>query len=38
MFEIIGDGGVTSPKGFTAGATYAGLNTDRDTLDLGILF
>ena len=38
MFEIIGDGGVTSPKGFTAGATYAGLKTERDTLDLGILF
>jgi len=37
MFEIINDGGVTSPKGFSAGATYAGLKTERDTLDLGIL-
>jgi|TARA_Y100000996_G_scaffold360232_1_gene302560 glutamate N-acetyltransferase/amino-acid N-acetyltransferase len=37
MFEIINDGGVTSPRGFSAGATYAGLKTERDTLDLGIL-
>ena len=37
MFEIISEGGVTSPKGFSAGATYAGLKTERETLDLGIL-
>lgn len=37
MFEIISEGGVTSPKGFLAGATYAGLKTERETLDLGIL-
>ena len=38
MFEIINDGGITSPKGFSAGATYAGLKIDPETLDLGILF
>ena len=37
MFEIINEGGVTSPKGFSAGATYVGLKTERETLDLGIL-
>ena len=38
MLELVHDGGVTSPKGFLAGATYAGLKTlEEDTLDLGIL-
>ena len=37
MIELIKDGGVTSAKGFSAGATYAGLKTEYDTLDLGIL-
>ena len=38
MLELVHNGGVTSPKGFLAGATYAGLKTlEEDTLDLGIL-
>ena len=37
MIELIKDGGVTSAKGFSAGATYAGLKTESDTLDVGIL-
>ncbi len=38
IIELIQGGGVTSAKGFSAGATYAGLKTlDDDTLDLGIL-
>ena len=37
MIELIKGGGVTSAKGFSAGATYAGLKTEPDTLDLGIL-
>lgn len=38
MIELIQDGSVTSAKGFTAGATYAGLKTQEDgVLDLGIL-
>jgi glutamate N-acetyltransferase/amino-acid N-acetyltransferase len=37
--EAIPSGGVTSPRGFRAGATYAGIKSqDRDCLDLGILF
>ncbi len=37
--ESIPAGGVTSPKGFYAGATYAGIkNQAEDCLDLGILF
>lgn len=38
-FEWIDDGGVTSPAGFVAGATYAGLKTygPEPRLDLGIL-
>ena len=37
MIEIINGGGVTSAMGFTAGGTYAGLKTEVDSLDLGIL-
>lgn len=37
-FELITGGTVTSPEGFSAGATYAGLKTaSNDALDLGIL-
>jgi glutamate N-acetyltransferase/amino-acid N-acetyltransferase len=38
MIEIIQGGGVTSPKGFVAGATFAGLKTwDEGVRDIGIL-
>jgi glutamate N-acetyltransferase/amino-acid N-acetyltransferase len=38
MVEVIPNGTVTSPKGFLAGATYAGLKTySPDKLDLGLL-
>ena len=37
--EFINSGGVTSPQGFHAGATYAGIKKKaKDSLDLGILF
>ncbi|MBI4185959.1 MAG: bifunctional glutamate N-acetyltransferase/amino-acid acetyltransferase ArgJ [Chloroflexi bacterium] len=37
--EFIPDGGVTSPHGFYAGATYAGIKKKAgDVLDLGMLF
>jgi len=37
--EFIAEGNVTSPKGFRAGATYAGIKKEADNaLDLGILF
>ncbi|UCC60169.1 MAG: bifunctional ornithine acetyltransferase/N-acetylglutamate synthase, partial [Dehalococcoidia bacterium] len=37
--EYISDGTITSPRGFLAGATYAGIKRpDRDALDLGILY
>ena len=37
--EFIAEGGVTSPQGFHAGATYAGIKKKADNvLDLGILF
>ncbi len=37
--EFIASGGVTSPRGFHAGATYAGIKKKaKDSLDLGILF
>ena len=35
--EFIASGSVTSPEGFHAGATYAGIKK-KDSLDLGILF
>ncbi len=36
---VIPDGSVTSPQGFTAGATYAGIRAPGpDKVDLGILF
>ncbi len=38
MIELIKGGGVTSAKGFLAGATYAGLKSSApDALDIGIL-
>ncbi len=37
--EIIPEGGVTSPRGFTAGATYAGIKKySKDALDLSVLY
>jgi len=37
--ESVNDGSVTSPRGFTAGATYAGIKQPAEgVLDLGILF
>ncbi len=37
--EILADGGVTSPEGFTAGAVYAGIKKkSRDVLDLSLLY
>ena len=37
-FTLLKDGSVTSPKGFTAGATYCGIKTaGEDKLDLGML-
>ena len=36
--DFIPGGTVTSPKGFCAGATYAGIKKAKDSLDLGILF
>ena len=39
MFEFIASCTVTSPRGFHAGATDAGIKEkDKDSLDLGILF
>lgn len=38
-FETISDGGVTSPLGFSAGATYAGIKKkSKDVLDLSLLY
>ena len=38
MIELIQGGGITSPRGFSAGGAYAGLMTaGEDVLDLGIL-
>ena len=37
MIEIVNGGGVTSAQGFVAVGTYAGLKTETDSLDLGIL-
>ena len=38
MFEIVKNGNVTSPKGYIAGATYAGIKSfTEDALDIGIL-
>ena len=38
MIELIQDGNVTSPLGFLAGGTYAGLKAPGDeVLDLGVL-
>ena len=35
--EIVPDGGVTSPRGFLAGALRAGIRPDSEKLDLGLL-
>ena len=37
MIEVIKGGGITSAEGFVAGGTYAGLKTEPDSLDLGIV-
>jgi glutamate N-acetyltransferase/amino-acid N-acetyltransferase len=38
MIELVQGGSVTSPKGFLAGGTYAGIKSDdAEALDLGIL-
>ena len=38
MIELIQGGGVTSPRGFLAGGTYAGIKTAEDgAMDLAIL-
>ena len=38
MIELVQDGGVTSPKGFVAGAVYAGIKSEAaGALDLGVL-
>ena len=36
--EIVADGGVTSAKGFTAGAVHVAVRTDWDKLDVGMVF
>ena len=37
--ELVASGGITSPKGFYAGATYVGIKKKGDNvLDLGVLF
>lgn len=36
--EIIATGCIVAPKGFKAGATYCGIKTIKDILDLGIIF
>jgi glutamate N-acetyltransferase/amino-acid N-acetyltransferase len=39
IIDIIPDGGVTSPRGYSAGATYAGIKKKtRGVLDLSLLF
>lgn len=37
QIEVLPSGSVTSPRGFKAGATYAGIKKAKDSLDLGIL-
>lgn len=36
--ELLPNGGVTSPKGFTAGAFHVGVRTDWTKLDVGMLY
>lgn len=36
--EVITTGCIVAPKGFKAGATYCGIKTAKDSLDLGIIF
>jgi glutamate N-acetyltransferase/amino-acid N-acetyltransferase len=37
--ELVASGGITSPKGFYAGAAYAGIKKKVDNvLDLGVLY
>jgi glutamate N-acetyltransferase/amino-acid N-acetyltransferase len=35
--EILADGSVTTPQGFTAGAVHVGVRTDWEKLDVGLL-
>src|SRR3989337_1902066 len=35
--EVIATGCIVAPKGFQAGATYCGIKTIKDSLDLGII-
>src|SRR3989337_2667555 len=35
--EVISTGCIVAPKGFQAGATYCGIKTIKDSLDLGII-
>ncbi len=37
-FELIPDGTVTTPRGFSAGAVHVGVRTDWDKLDVGLLY
>lgn len=36
--EVITTGCIVAPRGFKAGATYCGIKTVKDSLDLGIIF
>lgn len=36
--EVLPEGGVTTPKGFTAGAVHVGVRTDWTKLDLGLVY
>jgi glutamate N-acetyltransferase/amino-acid N-acetyltransferase len=36
--ELIEDGGVTTPRGFLAGAVHVGVRTDWDKLDVALLY
>lgn len=36
--EVITTGCIVAPRGFKAGATYCGIKTAKDSLDLGIIF
>jgi glutamate N-acetyltransferase/amino-acid N-acetyltransferase len=38
QIEVLPDGGVTTPKGFTAGAVHVGVRTDWTKLDVGLVY
>jgi glutamate N-acetyltransferase/amino-acid N-acetyltransferase len=38
QIEVLPDGGITTPKGFTAGAIHVGVRTDWTKLDLGLVY